>query len=117
MQLRASARPVIGTSIDLASSSIPPAGLLGLTIFGFTEYGNGIDLAFLGMPTCSLYSSLDVLASFLPAIGSGSTPLSIPNVPGLAGTIVSSQSAVMVPGINPFGFVSSNGVRLTLNVN
>jgi hypothetical protein len=111
-----SARPVIGTTINLNSSNIPTTGLIGLTIFGFTEITAGVDLTFLGMPTCRLYTSLDVTAAFVPLLGTGSTALAIPASPSLAGTIVLSQSAVFVPGINPFGFITSNGVRLVLDV-
>jgi hypothetical protein len=111
-----SARPVLGTTINLNSSNIPSAGVIGLTILGMTEFTAGIDLSFLGMPTCSLYASLDVTAGFIPALGTGSTPFPLPAVPSLAGTIVLSQSTVLVPGINPFGFITSNGVRLILNV-
>jgi hypothetical protein len=53
---------------------------------------------------------------FVPLLGTGSTALAIPASPSLAGTIVLSQSAVFVPGINPFGFITSNGVRLVLDV-
>jgi len=115
--LGASARPVIGTSISLNSTNVPLAGLVGLQILGLTEFTAGIDLTFLGMPGCYLYSSLDVTGTFFPVGGTGSSPLSIPPNPALAGTVILTQSAVWVPGINAFGFISSNGVRLTLNVN
>ncbi|HEX6811383.1 MAG TPA: hypothetical protein VF384_07160 [Planctomycetota bacterium] len=114
--LAASARPVIGNVISLESSNIPGMGVIGLTILGMTEYTAGIDLGFLGMPTCRLHASLDVTAGFMPAQGVGSTPFAIPAVPSLAGTIVRGQSAVLVPGINPFGFLTSNGLRLVLDV-
>ncbi|HEX6811384.1 MAG TPA: hypothetical protein VF384_07165 [Planctomycetota bacterium] len=116
LRLAADARPVIGTTIGLDSSNIPGTGLIGLTILGMTEYTAGIDLAFLGMPTCRLHASLDATAVFVPAASTASTPFPIPALPSLAGTIVRSQSAVLAPGINAFGFVTSNGLRLVLDL-
>jgi hypothetical protein len=112
----ASARPVLGTTISLDTSNVPVGGLIGLTILGLTEHTAGIDLTFLGMPTCSLYASLDLTLSFLPVGGAGATSLPIPNNPALATQSIATQGAVFVPGINTFGFVVSNGVRLKFDV-
>ncbi|HEX6810729.1 MAG TPA: hypothetical protein VF384_03810 [Planctomycetota bacterium] len=117
LALASSARPVIGTSISLNSTQVPPAGLVGLQILGLTEFTAGIDLTFLGMPGCNLHTTLDATATFFPVGGTGSSPFAIPGLPALAGTVIRTQSAVWVPGINAFGFITSNGVRLTLDMN
>jgi hypothetical protein len=113
----ASARPVLGTTINLVTSNVPAAGLIGIDILGTTQFSPGIDLTPLGMPTCNLYTSLDATPSVALVAGSCSLTLPIPNSPGLAGALIYSQGAAFVPGINPFGFLTSNGVRLKLDVN
>ena len=112
----AGARPVLGTTIALNTSNVPPGAVLGLTLLGTTEFTTGVDLTFLGMPSCRAYTSLDASVAFAPASGAGSQALPIPINPALAGVIVLSQGAAFAPGINTFGFVTSNGLRLTLDV-
>jgi len=116
LQITASERPVFGTTISLDSTNIPAAGLIGLTFFGFADLTPGIDLGFLGMPGCNLYTDLITSASFVPAGGAGSSSLFIPFDTGLAGLVVQSQSAALVPGINPLGLISSNAAHLTLDL-
>lgn len=112
-----SARPVIGTTISLNTSAFPFGTVLGLNVLGLSEFTAGIDLTSIGMPGCNLYASLDALPSFLPVTGIGSVALPIPNDNSLAGVVVLSQGTALVPGINAFGFVASNGLRLTLDLN
>jgi hypothetical protein len=104
-----SARPVIGTTTNMLTANVPPGTVLGLSIVGITQFSPGIDLTSIGMPTCSLHASLDVLLSWLPAGGAGSLPFPIPGDPGLAGFQLNTQSATFTPGINNFGFTASNG--------
>ncbi|HEU4418341.1 MAG TPA: hypothetical protein VFT55_05340, partial [Planctomycetota bacterium] len=115
--LNASARPIVGTTLNLTTSNIPNGTLLGLQIFSLTQYNPGVSLAGLGMPGCELYQGLDLLATFLTPGASASVPYSVPNDPSLAGIILMSQSATWTPGINPFGFATSNGVVLVLGLN
>lgn len=112
----ASARPVIGTSISLDTTRAPAGSVLGLNILGLSEFNPGLDLTSLGMPSCSLYASLDATPSFLPVNGAGSVTLPIPANNSLAGLVIISQGAMFAPGINAFGFVTSNAVRLTLDL-
>ena len=112
----ASARPVIGTTIVLNTNNTPPNAVFGLTLLGVTEFPNGIDLSALGMPGCRAYHSLNASIPFLPTIGGGSQALAIPANPSLASVVVLSQGAAFSPGINPFGFLATNGLRLTLDI-
>ncbi|MBL8755054.1 MAG: hypothetical protein JNK15_17250 [Planctomycetes bacterium] len=89
----ASARPVIGTSINLNATQAPAGALLGVLVLGTTEHTNGIDLTFLGMPGCNLYASLDATVGFLYTAGAGSIPLSIPANNALAGAVILTQMA------------------------
>ena len=113
----AGARPVLGTTIALNTANVPASALLGLTLLGTTEFTTGVDLTFLGMPGCRAYTSLDASVAFVPVGGAGSQALPVPVNPSLAGAVVLTQGAAFAPGINTFGFVMSNGLRLTLDVN
>jgi hypothetical protein len=114
--LNASARPIVGTTVNLTTTNIPNGTLLGLLILSTTQYNPGLDLTGLGMPGCELYLALDVLSTF-PTPGGASVPYSVPNVPALAGVVLMAQSATLTPGINAFGFATSNGVVMVLGLN
>jgi hypothetical protein len=76
-----------------------------------------IDLVGLGMPTCRLYVGLDSLTQFATPTSSASVPFSLPSTPSLSGALILSQSATLTPGINAFGFATSNAVELLLGIN
>jgi hypothetical protein len=111
-----SARPVVGTTFNLLTTNVPLSTAFGVQILGLTEFTTGVDLTALGMPTCNLYTSLDATPVWLPSAGTGSTPFTIPNNPVFAGFVLLSQSAAFVPGINAFGAITSNGMRLTVDL-
>lgn len=108
---------MIGTSINLNTSNIPANSGLGATIFGFAEITAGLNLVGLGMPDCFQYLSLDASQIFIPAGGAGTQAFNIPNDPGLSGVIILAQSAAFSPGANALGVVTSNGVRLLIDLN
>ena len=113
----ASARPVLGTSINLQTTELPAGALLGVTLMGLGEFTTGLDLSAIGMPGCSQYLTLDASLVWVPTGGAGSTPFALPNNSAFAGLQVRSQGIALVPGINAASVVSSNGLRLTLDVN
>jgi hypothetical protein len=117
LAMLSSARPVLGTAIQLVTGQVPAGALLGSTLLGLTEFTTGLDLSGLGMPGCRQYTSIDASAVWVPAGGSGSTPATFPNNPALAGVQIKAQGIALVPGANPVGVQSSNGLRLTLDVN
>jgi hypothetical protein len=112
--LLSSARPILGTSFDLVTTNVPPTALLSLSILSLSQLPGGIDLAAIGMPGCSVYQPLDLLLSFPVAQGTGLLPVTLPGSPALVGGKILSQSAVLVPNINPFEVVVSNGLQLLL---
>ena len=69
------------------------------------------------MPGCHQYLGIDASQAWLPLNGVGSTPFAIPNVPAFAGIEIKTQGAALVPGVNALGALSSNGLRLVLDVN
>lgn len=112
-----SARPVIGTNITLDIAEIPTGSPLAAVVAGLTEYTAGQSLAGLGMPDCFQYVSTDATLALVPTGPTAQVPYTIPNDPGLAGVILVMQSAAFAPGANPLGVLTSNGLRLTLEVN
>tara|TARA_R110002096_G_scaffold100339_14_gene222447 strand:- start:3731 stop:5230 length:1500 start_codon:yes stop_codon:yes gene_type:complete len=113
----ASDRPVIGTSISLETSNVPATAPIGLQLLGFVQINPGLDLAVIGMPNCRAYVQFLVSLAITPSGSTAAFPLTIPNNPALAGQQLFAQSAMLVPGVNAFGAVSSNGVDLRLDVN
>ena len=115
--LDASARPIVGTTVDMVTSNVPLTSVGGLSILSLTAIPGGFDLGSLGMPGCTLYQSLDLVDLFAVAGGTGQRSFAFPNTPSLAGTILLNQSAVMVLGINAFNMVTSNGLEFVVGLN
>lgn len=112
LQLSASGRPVLGTSIGLDTNKIAAGTALGVTVLGFSQFNPGFDLGFLGMPGCFQFASVDLPMVFVVAGSAGSVPLSFPNLSALNGLHVYAQSLTFTPGFNPFGALTSNGLDL-----
>lgn len=112
--LNASGLPHLGSTINLVTTNAPAGTVLGLSILSTTEYSPGVDLTFLGMPSCTLYQSLEVLDTIAIGSGTGTRPFTVPNNAGLIGAIVMNQSATLTPGANAFGFLTSNALRLQI---
>ncbi|HEX6812292.1 MAG TPA: hypothetical protein VF384_11760 [Planctomycetota bacterium] len=104
-------RPIINTNWICQTTNIPPTGVFGVDFYGGVD-PHIVDLSFLGMPSCQLLQSLDLLAG--PWVVAGSThssSLAIPNAPTLVGTHLFTQSAVwQIPPVNAFGAITSNGI-------
>ncbi|GAB4149057.1 MAG: hypothetical protein Fur0037_17400 [Planctomycetota bacterium] len=114
LELSASARPVLGTSIALYTVNIDQAGTLGVNVLGVLQSNPGLDLTPFGAPGCSQYVTP---ASSSILIVSGPTPsmtLAIPNNSALAGPSLYTQSAVFASGVNALGIEFGKGVALLL---
>ena len=106
--------PVLGNTITINTNNIPAIPGLGVGFLGVTQINPGFDLGILGMPGCRSYVSTDFNSTLLGA-GTVGFPLSIPNVPSLAGFQVFGQSiALDVTAPNAFQAITSNGVAITL---
>jgi hypothetical protein len=103
-------RPTLGGTVNIITSDIRAGAPAGLLFLGFTPVLPGIDLGIVGMPGCSQYVVPVVNVFFLVSGATSSTPLSIPANPGLTGLQVEAQSAILFPGLNAAGILSSNGV-------
>jgi hypothetical protein len=117
LALAVGSRPTLGTTVALNSTAVPAATTLGATLFGLVELDPGLPLGGLGMPGCFQHLNVDSTSIWLPVGATGSTSFPLPNNPGLAGVTIRTQSAALVPGINPVGAITSNAVRLVLDVN
>ncbi|MDO8349482.1 MAG: hypothetical protein Q7T30_04570 [Planctomycetota bacterium] len=109
----ASARPVIGTTINLVTSNIPLGSPFGATLLGLVAMN--ASLAGLGAPGCRQY--VDPLATSVFLIGgpTAGRPFLVPNNPYLLGLHVYGESATYSPGANALNVLFSN--RLDLGIN
>ena len=107
-------RPQLGATFGMNVDQITPGSALGIMLFGLSSFPTGIDLAFLGMPDCSLYVSLDAQLAF-PLTGTP-TPYAfgVPSTSTLIGTVLHAQATTLTPGATPFGLLTSNGLSLTI---
>ena len=117
LTLAASARPTLGTSINLNTGSIPGGSILGVNMLGFVQHNPGIDLTGVGAPGCALFLDPAAKSIFLVSGSSSTMALPIPNITSLAGVHAFSQSVTFSSGFNTLGVIFSNGVNLGLDVN
>jgi hypothetical protein len=108
-------RPLLGQLVPLRLSGIPAGSIAGVEMFGLPLPGNGIDLSGAGMTGCSQYL-LPVVVSLPISVANPtlSTNLWVPNDQSLIGGIVGLQAAVIAPGANPAGVVTSGLVTLRI---
>jgi hypothetical protein len=117
LALAASARPLIGTTINMVTSN-QTGQSIGINFLSVVQIpAPGFDLGIIGAPGCP--ALLDVNQGIGNVIGnvaglSLSVPFAIPNNVVLLGFQVFSQSIWLDPAANAFGMLTSNGVALTL---
>src|SRR5262249_54098536 len=67
LALDATARPLLGSNLLLATANIPAGASLGATILGFQRIDPGLSLLSLGMPGCFQYTSPIASVVMVPA--------------------------------------------------
>lgn len=119
LALSGSARPVIGSSINLTLTNVPSGAPLAAFIFGLNKIDPGISLNSIGMPGCFQYGSQEATALSIAPSSTTSIVYNIPNGAWLVGVHVVVQGAVYNPAgnHNPLGALASNGVDLGFDVN
>jgi hypothetical protein len=113
LTLAANGRPVIGTSMNLVTSAVPAGASFSAVLVNFAAVIPGLELSGLGMPGC--FQNIALGGAVTLGLGFStpwSQPFSIPNASIYVGTNLFGQSAAFVPGANPLGVLSSNGLRL-----
>ena len=110
--LEPSTAPVLGANWGLQVVDIPPSTVFGVSIWGLSDPAL-LDLGFLGLPSCQLRSSLDVItAPWTPTGTTYAYSMAIPSAPALNGSALFTQAATFgVPTVNSFGAITSNGVQ------
>ncbi|MBZ0154508.1 MAG: WD40 repeat domain-containing protein [Planctomycetes bacterium] len=110
----ASTPPVLGTTVTFQATNLPATSLLGATMLGLTPIPSGLDLGFLGMPECRLFTTMDALDVAFLSSGTFTTQLVIPNVPTLTGVQIFAQGLVWATGFNASGMLVTNALDLHL---
>ena len=103
-----SARPVLGSTLQVDVAGAPPAVPVFLMIAGVVPYTPKIDLTAVGMPGCELGLEMITLESVPQTSGSGQWSLAIPNSPLWLGQSVWHQAVGLDPGVNALGLITSN---------
>lgn len=109
-------RPLLGATQQCALTNVPnPTSSVGLVLLGMSSIAAGQDLAAIGAPGCFLYNPGTVIQTLFPLGASTTWSFAIPNTPALSGTHVYAQGAALIPpGTNAFGALTSNGVDLLI---
>jgi hypothetical protein len=114
LAIASSARPVLGTSVQLTTSGIPAGTPFGLTVLTLTQAEPPLDLAVHGMPGCFGYVQ-GGSNEFWNAPGTtAQLTLVVPNTANLIGLPVVAQSFAYSPPLTPLGFIASNGVAMVV---
>lgn len=112
LTLETSSLPLLGGTMVFTVSSPPVAPTVGLNIIGVQQAN--LDLGFLGAGGCSLLNSAEIIESVLLNTSVTNFSYTLPMAPALIGGSLFFQHAAYAPGANTFGFVTSNGVAVTL---
>jgi hypothetical protein len=105
--------PQFGQTLTLNLSGGQPflAGFL-ISAFDRTQwlsFPTPVHLAMFGAPNCYNQTSSDIVSLvLLDGTGSGSSPFTIPNNPGLGGFSWHNQATMIVPGVNSIDMLVSN---------
>ena len=116
VRLDASARPVLGTTIQWQTTGIPAGTGFGALLLATARATPPVDLTSLGMSGCQLHVVNPIASAYVPTGPTAQEPLAIPNAPALIGFVVVGQALTYSPPLTPLGFVTSNGMVLTLGL-
>ncbi|MBX3462979.1 MAG: trypsin-like peptidase domain-containing protein [Planctomycetes bacterium] len=106
-------RPIQGTTQQfLLQNIVNPTASIGLVLAG--PRLPGVDLAVIGMPECFLYTTGDILFSFLTPSATYFWNLFLPVDPALTGSKVACQGGQLTAGVNSFGGLTANAIELTI---
>lgn len=112
-QLTNSGFPDIGRGMSVVVTNAPAAAPT-VVLFGVREV-SPIDLSFLRMPGCSLYTSVLAAPVVLAnGVGTASLAFTVPGDTGLMGTKVTNQAAVASQAANAAGVAMSNAGESTI---
>jgi hypothetical protein len=118
LSLTGTARPVLGTNINLTISNIPVGTPLAAFVYGLQKFDPGQNLSNIGMPDCFQYGSQEGMVLLVSPGSSVSYPYNLPNTSWLIGVHVIAQGAVYDPAghHNALGALSTNGIDLGFDI-
>jgi hypothetical protein len=116
LAMSAAPAPTMGSPTTWTIRNIPATASFSAFVMNFAGVTPpGIDLGFLGAPGCNQLIALGGASTVLlfgtPTV---SQTLTIPSGPSWVGFRVYAQGASFVPGANPLGVITSNGVQTTI---
>jgi len=107
--------PRFNQNWTLTTSSVQAISPITITFFGASTIP-GLDLGFLGAPSCSLYlSSLDIGLDAVVVSGSSTITIAVPNTPSLGGAVLAAQSICLTLQ-NTLGLATSNGLEVSVGL-
>lgn len=110
-------RPITGTTQTINLGAISnPAVSIGVSMIGWTGQPAPLDLGFLGAAGCTLNIQVALVEPFFVTGATMPWGLAIPANPSLAGSEVFTQGGLLQNGVNPFGLLTANSVKLTIGL-
>ncbi|MBK8975298.1 MAG: hypothetical protein IPM29_05190 [Planctomycetes bacterium] len=106
-----STRPWLGGNLAYTVDGTP-ANAAALLVFGAQR--TQIPLDPIGMPGCILATLVEASSPMVVSGNRATVALALPNLANLAGVRLVNQSAMVVPGVNPLGVLTTNGLEATL---
>lgn len=111
--MTATGLPRLGQTLTLGLSggqpNLPGFVVSALSNSSWLGFPTPVDLGLFGAPNCFNYTSTDLSTLILlSAQGTGSLGLAVPNSPALGGVQFFNQGAVLAPGVNALGILTTN---------
>jgi PKD repeat protein len=103
-------QPVLGGAANIVIDNLPFN--LAALVLGVNRLNPPVPLVVIGMPGCSLHTSLDFIATLIGAGNTATFPFAIPNTATLVGAQIYTQAGSFDPGLNGFGFSTSDAAVL-----
>ncbi len=111
LNAQSGSRPALGGSFTLEVSRVRAGTLAGAVGFGFSN--PALNLASIGLPACTLLSSVEVSLGITPTAPITPLTFPIPNFPSIAGASLNAQAVMIDPSLGgSLPAYLSNGVRM-----
>ncbi|MBM4061148.1 MAG: hypothetical protein FJ265_08640 [Planctomycetes bacterium] len=109
--LGAAPEPLLGSTLRYTVSGIPAGAAISVLLLGLTGVDPGVELSSIGAPGC--YRLLDLGGAATVVLGwwAPTYDMALPWSAAMIGLPLHGQAASLVPGANPLGAITSNGVR------
>lgn len=112
--LSATGRPVPGGTVTLTTNNAPVTMVAGVNLLSLGQVNPFLDLAAMGAPGCGQGVDLAVSSGTLLLTPGDVNTFAVPAGMLFVGLDIFSQSAVLVPGVNALGLLTSNGIKMSL---